>query len=127
VPGDTVVHRLWAGTKLLCLAMLSLTASLRPTWTCLALVGAVVATGVLFAHIPFGAIPRLPRWFFLGIGLGGVLSVWSTTPPTIDVYGIELSLGGLEEWARFLVLAVVLVAGAALIGWTTPTGSSRSR
>jgi len=122
VPRDSFVHRLWAGTKLLCLAMLSLTATLHPTWTTLVLVGFVIATGIALAQIPLRAAPRLPRWFFIGIALGGVLSVWSTAPPTVRVQGIMLSLGGLEDWARFLVLAVLLVTGAALIGWTTPAG-----
>nr|MDQ2723457.1 energy-coupling factor transporter transmembrane protein EcfT [Actinomycetota bacterium] len=32
VPGDTVIHRLWAGTKLLCVAIIALTLSLVPSW-----------------------------------------------------------------------------------------------
>ena len=31
-------------------------------------------------------------------------------------------MGGLEEWARFTALAVVLVVSGALVGWTTPLG-----
>ena len=36
--------------------------------------------------------------------------------------GISLSLGGVEQWARFTALAVVLVTSGALVGWTTPLG-----
>ena len=31
-------------------------------------------------------------------------------------------MGGLEQWARFTALAVVLVVSGALVGWTTPLG-----
>jgi energy-coupling factor transporter transmembrane protein EcfT len=122
LPGDSAVHRLWAGTKLVCLAIVSLAASLHPTWPTLTIVATIIAAGVLLGRIPPGAMPRLPRWFLVGVLLSGALSVWSTTPPTIRVHGIVLSIGGLEDWARFLLLAIVLVTGAALIGWTTPTG-----
>jgi energy-coupling factor transporter transmembrane protein EcfT len=122
VPVDSAVHRLWAGTKLVSLAIISLAASLHPTWPTLTIVAAIIAAGILLGRIPLGVMPRLPRWFLVGVLLSGALSVWSTTPPTIRVHGIVLSVGGLEDWARFLLLAIVLVTGAALIGWTTPTG-----
>jgi energy-coupling factor transporter transmembrane protein EcfT len=122
VPGDTAMHRLWAGTKLVSLAILSVAATVHPTWITLAAVAALIATGVLVARIPRGAAPRLPGWFILLVLLGGFLSVWSAAPPTVSVHGIVLSLGGLEDWARFLLLGILLVTGAALIGWTTPAG-----
>jgi energy-coupling factor transporter transmembrane protein EcfT len=122
VPVESPLHRLWAGTKLVCLAMVSLAASIHPTWPTLTIVTTIIVTGILLGHIPLGAMPRLPRWFLVGVLLSGALSVWSTTPPVIRVHGIVLSIGGLEDWARFLLLALVLVTGAALIGWTTPTG-----
>ena len=122
IPGDTAVHRLWAGTKLVCLAILSIAATIHPTWITLAAVAALIAVGMIVARIPRGAAPRLPSWFVVFVLFGGFLSVWSAAPPTVSVHGIVLSLGGLEDWARFLLLAVVLVTGAALIGWTTPAG-----
>ncbi len=122
VPVDSPMQRLWAGTKLVCLAIISFAASINPTWPTLTIVAMVIATGILLGRIPLGAIPRIPRWFVVGLLLSGALSVWSTTPPTVHLHGIVLSIGGLEDWARFLLLAIVLVTGAALIGWTTPTG-----
>jgi energy-coupling factor transporter transmembrane protein EcfT len=122
IPGDTAMHRLWAGTKLVGLAILSIAATIHPSWITLAAVAIVIAAGMIVARIPRGAAPRLPTWFVVFVLFGGFLSVWSTAPPTVSVQGIVLSLGGLEDWARFLLLAVVLVTGAALIGWTTPAG-----
>jgi energy-coupling factor transporter transmembrane protein EcfT len=122
VPGDTVVHRLWAGTKLLVAAALALLVSFWPTWRMLAVAAGVVALGLVCARIPAGAFPRLPAWFLAWFLVGGALSLWSRAKPTVDVGGISLSLGGLEQWARFTALAIVLVASGALIGWTTPLG-----
>ena len=122
VPGDSPVHRLWAGTKLLIAAELALMVSISPTWRMLGVASAVVAVELLVARIPFGAFPRLPNWFFVALGISALLSLWSSTEPLVHVGGVALSLGALDEWARFLLLAVVLVTSGALIGWTTPLG-----
>ncbi|HWS45783.1 MAG TPA: energy-coupling factor transporter transmembrane component T [Acidimicrobiia bacterium] len=122
VPGTSGVHRLWAGTKLLVAAELALMVSIAPTWPVLGVAAGVVATGLLWARIPLGAFPRLPRWFYIALLIGAALSMWSGTHPLVEVGGIQLSIGGLSDWARFTTLAVVLVASGALIGWTTPLG-----
>jgi len=122
VPRDSVVHHLWAGTKLLVAAVLALMVSISPTWAMLAVAGSVVAFGLLCGRIPLGAVPRLPRWFYYALLIGAVLSMWSGTHPIVQVGPIDLSLGWLEEWARFTVLAIVLIVSGALIGWTTPLG-----
>jgi energy-coupling factor transporter transmembrane protein EcfT len=122
VPGDSPMHRLWAGTKLLVAAELALMVSISPTWAMLALVGGAVALELLVARIPIGAFPRLPNWFFGVFVIAALLSLWSPTKPITYVGGIALSIGGLEEWARFTALAVALVLSGALIGWTTPLG-----
>jgi len=122
VPGNSPVHRLWAGTKLLVAAELALMVSISPTWAMVAVVAGVVALELLVGRIPLGAFPRLPNWFFIVFAITALLSMWSPTKPITYVGGIALSIGGLEEWARFTALAVALVLSGALIGWTTPLG-----
>jgi energy-coupling factor transporter transmembrane protein EcfT len=122
VPGSSVVHRLWAGTKIVCLVILSVAVSISPTWPTIGVVAAILAIGVALARIPLGAAPRIPRWFVFWVLVGGALSLWSNVPPTFHVGGVLLSLGGFDEWARFVLLAFLLVLGAAIIGWTTPAG-----
>jgi energy-coupling factor transporter transmembrane protein EcfT len=122
VPGDTAVHRLWAGTKLIIAAELALIVSISPTWAMVGIATAVVAIELIVARIPLGAFPRLPNWFFGALGISALLSLWSTAEPIVHVAGIGLSMGGFEEWARFTALAVVLVVSGALVGWTTPLG-----
>jgi energy-coupling factor transporter transmembrane protein EcfT len=116
------MHRLWAGTKILVAAALALIVSISPSWAMIGVAGAIVVLELLFGRIPLGAFPRLPSWFFGLLGISAVLSLWSSTEPVVHVGGIALSMGGLEQWARFTVLAVVLVVSGAVIGWTTPLG-----
>jgi energy-coupling factor transporter transmembrane protein EcfT len=122
VPGDTPVHRLWAGTKLLVAAELAVVVSISPTWAMFGVTAGVIALELLIARIPLGAFPRLPRWLFGALAISGLLSLWSNAPPIAHVAGIGLSIGGLEQWARFTALAVVLIISGALVGWTTPMG-----
>ncbi len=122
VPRDSVVHHLWAGTKLLVAAALALMVSISPTWPMLAVAAGVVVLGLLCGRIPLGAFPRLPRWFYYALLIGAGLNLWSGVHPIVQVGPVDLSLGGLEEWTRFTVLAIVLMVSGALIGWTTPLG-----
>lgn len=122
VPGNTVVHRLWPGTKLLVAAILALMVSISPTWAVIGIAAGVVALGMLCARIPPGAFPRLPKWFFLALAFAAWINLWSGAEPIVHVGGVELSIGGVGEWARFTLVAVVLIASGALIGWTTRLG-----
>jgi energy-coupling factor transporter transmembrane protein EcfT len=120
VPGHSPVHRLWAGTKLLAVAAVALVLSLRPEWGAIAVEGVLVLGAILVARVPPGALPRLPRWFWALLALGAVLTLRSSAKPIGHVAGIALSWGGIDAWARYTLLAVVILAGAALVSWTTP-------
>jgi energy-coupling factor transporter ATP-binding protein EcfA2/energy-coupling factor transporter transmembrane protein EcfT len=122
VPRSSPVHHLWAGTKLLAVGILSLTASLKPTWPTLLALAAVVLLGLFAGRIPTGALPRLPRWFLFALALGAVFSVRSSAPPLVHLGPVALSLGGLSSWGRVTLLLILLVLSAALVGWTTPLG-----
>ena len=122
LPHDSPVHRLWAGTKLLVVAALALMLSIRPTWPALGVAAAVVAAGVVAARVPAGAVPRLPRWIFVLALADALLTLRSATPPLVHVGSVDLSVGGLGEWALLVGLAVVILAAALLVGWTTSLG-----
>jgi energy-coupling factor transporter transmembrane protein EcfT len=122
VPGRSIVHRLWAGTKLIVAFELAAVVSISPTWAALAIVSAVVALGLLVARIPLGAFPRLPRWFFLAVAIGGTTSVLANADPVVHIGGFPISLGGLSDWVRLVLLGAILVVSGALVGWTTPLG-----
>jgi energy-coupling factor transporter transmembrane protein EcfT len=122
LPGTSPLHRLWAGTKLLVVALLAVLVSVQPNWTTLLAVALVISIGLLVARVPLGAFPRLPRWFWVLFASGGLLTLRSGTPPVERVAGVDLSLGGLEAWALFAALGIVLIVAALLVAWTTPLG-----
>lgn len=122
VPGNSPVHRLWAGTKLLVALALSVICSFVPTWPAIGCCAAVVLLGLVVARIPLGAFPRIPRWFLLFVLAGAGLNLLAGVDPQVEILGISIGVGGLEQWARFTALAVVLLTSGALIGWTTPLG-----
>jgi energy-coupling factor transporter ATP-binding protein EcfA2/energy-coupling factor transporter transmembrane protein EcfT len=119
VPGDTPVHRLWAGTKLMAVAALSLTLSFQADWAGTALLGAVVMAAVLLARIPRRAVPRLPLGFWVVVAVGAVLTLISGGSPYVTVAGARIGFGDLESFALFTALSVVLLAASLLVGWTT--------
>ncbi|GAC69305.1 energy-coupling factor transporter transmembrane component T family protein [Gordonia soli] len=107
VPGDSVVHRLWAGTKLLIVLALGLMTWVLPSWPALGLVAAVVVITALIAGIPLGALPRPPWWFWGLIALGAAIN-------------LTFGLAALLVFLRALTLGLVLVASSILVIWTTP-------
>ncbi len=122
VPGDTPVHRLWAGTKLLSVMALSVVLTINPVWPALAIVGAVFVAGIALARIPRGAAPRFPRWLWIGLLIGWALAFISSRKPLWHVGGIALSWGAGEEWLRLTVLGALILGLAWLMSWTTPLG-----
>ena len=122
LPHDSPVHRLWAGTKLLVVLGLGVMLSLRPTWPALGAAAAVVAIGVVAAGVPAGAVPRLPRWIWILLLVDALLTMRSGTPPLVHLGSVDISIGALGDWALLVGLAVVILAAALLVGWTTPLG-----
>ena len=122
LPHDSPVHRLWAGTKLLVVAALAVMLSFRPTWPALGVAAAIVAAGMVAAKVPAGAVPRLPRWIWVLALADALLTLRSATPPLAHVGSVDLSLGGLGDWALLAGLAIVILAAALLVGWTTSFG-----
>ncbi len=108
VPGDSVVHRLWAGTKLVIVGMLGILTWVLPSWPALGFIAAVVVVTAIVAGIPLGAIPRPPRWMWallaIGLALTGALS------------GVQ----GMVDLLRATMLGIVIVSTSILVVWTTP-------
>jgi energy-coupling factor transporter transmembrane protein EcfT len=119
VPGDTPVHRLWAGTKLVALLALAVALSINPSWPAIAVAAALLGTGLVLARIPRGAAPRLPRWFWIGVGIGALLSLQAGGAPFLHIGGLRIGVGALGDWARATSLAAALLLSAALVSWTT--------
>lgn len=108
IPGDSVVHRLWAGTKLLIVLMLGVMTWVLPSWPALILVAICVIVMAVAAGIPLGAIPRPPWWF------------WVLMLVAIGVSGVSAGTHGMLVALRGTVLGLVVLAMSILVVWTTP-------
>jgi len=120
VPGDGPLHRCWAGTKILSIAALSLGMLLWPSWATAGVAAAVLLAAFLAARLPRGVAPRVPVVVVVVLLVGAVLALVSGTAPFVHLGSVKVGLGGLEVWARFLVLGIEVLALAALVSWTTP-------
>jgi energy-coupling factor transport system permease protein len=119
VPGNTVIHKLWAGTKLLVVLGTAVLLTFYPGWVTIGLLGALTVAAVWLAHIPRGALPSVPRWLWLVIALGFVTAALSGGPPMVWVGGLHVALGGSLHFLRMTALTILLIAIGALISWTT--------
>lgn len=119
VPGRTVIHELWAGTKLLVVFALGVLLTFYPGWVPIFAVGIMVGVAAWLAHIPRGTLPSAPKWLWLLLLLGGVTAAFSGGCPVIALGSVQLGLGGLLYFLRVTVLSIVLLGLGAMVSWTT--------
>jgi energy-coupling factor transport system permease protein len=119
VPGDSVIHRLWAGTKLVVVAGIGVLLTFYPGWVPIGLVGALVLVTAWLAGIPRGALPSVPRWLWVVVALGGVITAFSGRSPYLTIGGYTVGFGGVLSYVQVMTLAVVLLGLGALVSWTT--------
>ena len=119
VPGDSAVHELWAGTKLLAVLGISVLLTFYPGWITIGLVAALVLTAARIAHIPRGALPSVPRWLWILLALGGITAAFAGGSPAIELAGMSVGFGGLLNFLRVTTLSIVLLGLGAMVSWTT--------
>lgn len=120
LPGSSVIHRLWAGTKLIAVALFSLAISLNPTWSAEGILALSLVGVILIGRIPWSVAPRVPVWFLVAVAISGLLTLEAGGPPTLRLGHVALGLGGVGLWALYLAMTVELLLASAVIGWTTP-------
>jgi energy-coupling factor transporter transmembrane protein EcfT len=120
VPGTSPLHRMWAGTKLATLALLSIGLLLWPSWKSIGIMGALLLIAFLAARLPRGISPRLPWWLGGFLLFGAVLALVAGGSPVVHLGSLKVGLGGLGNFTRFSMVGIDVLAGAALLGWTTP-------
>ena len=119
VPGDSVIHRLWAGTKLVVVAALGVLLTFYPGWLPIGFVAVVVLVTAVLAKIPRGALPSIPAWLWLFVLLGGVTASFAAGSPYLHIAGADIGLGGALNFLRITAVSVVLLGLGALVSWTT--------
>jgi energy-coupling factor transport system permease protein len=120
VPGRSVIHELWAGTKLLVVAGIGVLLTFYPGWVPIGCVAALVLTAMWLARIPRGALPSIPRWLWIIFILAGVgPTLFGGGSPVVDLGSIEIGIGGLLSFLRITAVAIVLLGLGAMVSWTT--------
>ena len=117
VPGTSLIHELWAGTKVVVFLIRCCWRSIRAGAD--RLVAALVAVAVWMARIPRGAVPSMPRWLWLLMLFGGVTAALAEGSPVLACRSVEVGLGGLLNFLRITALSIVLLALGAMVSWTT--------
>jgi energy-coupling factor transport system permease protein len=119
VPGNSPIHELWAGTKLLVVFGVGVLVTFYPGWVTIGLLGGLVLVAAWVARIPRGALPSMPYWLWLALGLGGLTAAMGGGSPVVSVNGVHLELGGGLHFLRITALSVVLLGLGAMVSWTT--------
>jgi len=104
LPNDSPLKRLWVGTKLIALTVLTLVTALNTSWAQVIALTLLVALAVIAARVPLRAMPSLPRWFWVFLASGFVTALIGH---------------GADEFLRFLCFGVLFIALSLLIAWTT--------
>jgi energy-coupling factor transport system permease protein len=119
VPGDTVIHRLWAGTKLIAVAGIGVLLTFYPGWVPIGLVAALILTTAWLARIQRGALPSIPRWLWILLFFGAATASLAGGSPIIDIGSWHVPLGGLLSFLRITAVSIVLLGLGAMVSWTT--------
>ena len=106
VPGDSVIHRLWAGTKLIVVFAISLLLSFYPGWIAIGLMAVLVVLAIWLARIPRGVLPSVPRWLWLLLLFGAVTATLGGGEPVVHLFSHDVEIGGLLKFLRFTALSI---------------------
>ncbi|MCX5045646.1 energy-coupling factor transporter transmembrane protein EcfT [Aldersonia sp. NBC_00410] len=106
VPGNSAVHRLWAGTKMLAVVAISVLLMFVPSWPVLGVVTVFLLAVALIARVPPTAVPRPPWWFWGLMVLGGLINAPIGTTAVL-------------RYVQIAVFGLVLLGASFVIAWTT--------
>ncbi|CAA0134615.1 putative protein [Mycolicibacterium vanbaalenii] len=119
VPGQTVIHDLWAGSKLLIVAGIGVLLTFYPGWVPIGAVAVLIVVAARLAHIPRGAFPTVPRLLWVLVALGAITAAFAGGSPVIPAGSIDIGLGGLLNFLRIAALTIVLLGLGAMVSFTT--------
>nr|WP_296768417.1 energy-coupling factor transporter transmembrane protein EcfT [Rhodococcus sp. (in: high G+C Gram-positive bacteria)] len=106
VPGSSPIHRLWAGTKLVAVVLISITLVVAPSWPAIGMiVGLLVVTAVV-GRVPPTAVPRPPIWIWGLFAIGALIN-------------LPIGFSAVLLFIRATIFAFVLLGASMMIGWTT--------
>lgn len=106
VPTTSPIHRLWAGTKIIAVVLISLVMVIAPSWPSIAVITGLLVITAAIGHIPPTAIPRPPWWIWLLL-LGGAL------------VNLPIGLDAVYLYLRAVTFGIILLCASLMLAWTT--------
>lgn len=119
VKGDSPVHRMWAGTKILCVGIIGVAIVANPSWLAQAVAFGLLLIALLVCRVPLTAVPRVPVWFAYLLAFGAFVAIGAGGDPEVHTPVMVIGFGGLIDWLRFTTLMVIVLGFATVLGWTT--------
>lgn len=119
VPGRTVIHELWAGSKLLIVGGIGVLLTFYPGLVPIGAVALLVVAAAAVARIPRGVLPTVPRLLWWLLALGALTATAAGGSPIIAVGAVDIGLGGLLNFLRITALSIVLLGLGGMVSWTT--------
>lgn len=119
VPGTSPVHALWAGTKMIAVALIAVPMAFAPGWVSMALITVFLLIVARLAGVSWNALPTMPRWLWILLSAGTVVAAFAGGAPNLVLGPVVLGLGGLISYLQLLMVAVVMMAACSLVSWTT--------
>lgn len=105
-PTESPIHRLWAGTKIVAVALLGGCLIFSPTWPMLAALASLLLLTCIVGRISVFAVPVPPWWIFALLAAGAAVNL---------VVGVDAVL----IYFRGVLFSVVLLWASITVVWTT--------
>lgn len=115
VPVDSPVHRLAPETKVVAGIVISIGLVFNPLWSHVLVAAALVVAVFVLAKLPRSVLPRIPlivRFALFGGAIGATAS-------GEDPFVLGIGVGGLLDYARLIVVGIVMILWAGILSWTT--------
>ena len=106
VPTSSPIHRLWAGTKIVAVVLVSIVVVTAPSWPAIGVVLGLLLLTAVIGRIPPTAVPRPPWWLWALILLGALINL----PIGLDAVFIYL---------QAVTFGLVLLCVSLMLAWTT--------
>lgn len=120
VPGDSPIHRLWAGTKILGLIVVTIAVTLSAGWLPFLVCGLFIILVFFLSKLPLSTLKLLPGWlvvFAVVVDLG--FSFLSGGKPILHLGNFKIAIGGFLNATEFLIASAEILFLIGLVSWTT--------
>ena len=115
VPVDSPIHRLAPETKVLGGVVISIGLVFNPLWSHVLVAAALVVAVFVLAKLPRSVLPKIPLIVRFALFGGAIGAAASGEEPFVAGIGV----GGLLDYARLIVVGIVMILWAGILSWTT--------